>query len=133
MDYSISKFNKVCGIIGSMEKMSMVLVVQYNSETLCSDEGLMSWFQHQNATVNDDTISINDLEIQWNNMKRVNSLIFTVDVVEDADFPPILFNYVASLKNNETIISIAEESDSGYQLIFESNLDRFKKEILTDE
>tara|TARA_R110002110_G_scaffold415575_1_gene651198 strand:+ start:2205 stop:2552 length:348 start_codon:yes stop_codon:yes gene_type:complete len=115
-----------------MDKMSMVLVVQYDSETLCSDEELISWFHNRGLNDDEGVINIDGLELMWNNMKSVNSLIFTVNIIEDNEFPPVLFDYIRSLENKNTIISLAEESNSGYQLIFESNLEKFKKEILSE-
>ena len=114
-----------------MDKMSMVLVVRYDSESLCSDEELISWFHDRGLEDIEGVIKMDNLDLMWNNMKSVNSLIFTVNIVEDEDFPPILFEYIRSLENKNTIISLAEESNSGYQLIFESNLEKFKKEILS--
>jgi hypothetical protein len=116
-----------------MEKMSMVLVIMYDGESLCSDDALMNWFKERGCQVNENEIELKDKIIKWNNMRKVNSLIFTIDIENDDEFPSILFEFIGSLKNKDTIISLAEESPSGYQLIFEANLKRFREEIMAEE
>ena len=113
--------------------MSMVLVIRYDDEPLCATEGMVDWFTQRGVNIDDDNIEVGNVKIGWNNMKKVNSLIFTIDVENDEDFPPVLFEFIDSLRNKDTIISLAEESISGYQLIFEANLKRFQQEILVEE
>ena len=115
-----------------MEKMSMVLVIRYDDEPLCATETMIDWFAKREIKIDNDYIEVGNLKIAWNNMKKVNSLIFTIGVENDEDFPPVLFDFIGSLRNKDTIISLAEESISGYQLIFEANLKRFQ-EILVEE
>ncbi len=113
--------------------MSMVLVIMYDGESLCSDDALMDWFKKRKCQVNENEIQLENQIIKWNNMRKVNSLIFNLDVENDDDFPSILFEFIGNLKNKNTIISLAEESISGYQLIFEANLKRFQEEIMAEK
>lgn len=113
--------------------MSMVLVVRYEDEPLCADERFKNWFAVRGVSLDDNELQIGTQKVLWNNMRKVNSLMFTIDVDNDEDFPPILFDYVAHLENKDTIVSLAEESVSGYELIYEANLKRFQEELLSDE
>lgn len=93
----------------------MVLVVRYDDEPLCATQPMIDWFNERGIKTDDDNIEVGNLKIAWNNMKKVNSLIFTIAVENDEDFPPVLFDFIGSLRNKDTIISLAEESISGYQ------------------
>jgi len=116
-----------------MNDMSMVLAVRYNSEELCSPESMKSWFEEKSCNVEKTKIHSGNQSFDWAHMDSVNTLMFVVDAQEDRDFPPILFDYVLSLENDDTIVSLAEECPSGFALIFEANLKRFVKELLTGE
>ena len=118
---------------GVMETMSMVLVVRYNEEKLCSPESMKSWFENKECVVDDTKITTPSVSFDWSHMKMVNTLMFVVDVNEDEDFPAVLFDYIMDLEGDDTIISLAEEGMGSFHLIFEANRPRFVKELVEGE
>ena len=80
-----------------------------------------------------------DNKVNLDFMPKINTLSFGVRVEGDDDFPPLLFDFISSLKDNKTIVSLAEcvEGESIHsnkcELIYEANLKRFMKEIVNSE
>jgi hypothetical protein len=111
----------------------MVLVIRYNEEELCSPKKMSEWFTQKECEVSKTKISGEGFSFDWSHMKLVNSLMFVVDVDDDAEFPAILFAYILSLSEKDTIVSLAEESFMGYDLIFEADLPKFVNELIKEE
>ncbi len=109
--------------------MSMVLVIRYNDEELCSSKQMTEWFENKSYSVSETKIEGNGFSFDWTNMKLVNSLMFVIDAENDDDFPPVLFDYIQALNRDDTIVSLAEEGMGNYDLIFEANLPKFIAEL----
>jgi len=126
-------FIKVKDKVRCMEQMSMVLVIRYEGEQLCSPTQMTEWFESKSYKVGDTKIVGEQTSFEWAHMKMVNTLMFVVNTQEDVDFPSILFDFILNLKSKDTIVSLAEESQGGYKLVFEANLERFIKELVSGE
>jgi len=120
----------------------IVLAINYQDEPLCSsNSSIVDWLVKNNVKVDVDSdfFEVGGRKVDFDYMPKINTLSFGVQVDSDDDFPSLLFNFIDSLKNNNTIVSIAECFDetsihpSNCELIYEANLKRFKKEIVESE
>ncbi len=143
MVYSIINLIKVCIIFGGMNEMNtIILAINYSDEPVCSSlENIQSWFDKYNVSipVDEEYFILDDNKVNLDFMPKINTLSFGVRVEGDDDFPPLLFDFISSLKDNKTIVSLAEcvEGESIHtnkcELIYEANLKRFMKEIVNSE
>lgn len=139
----IKNLIKVHQRLGGMTKMGkIVLAINYQDEPLCnSNSTIVDWLVNNNVKVDVDSdyFEVGEMKVDFDYMPKINTLSFGVQVDNDADFPSLLFNFIDSLNDNKTIVSIAECFDetslkpSNCELIYEANLKRFKKEIIESE
>ena len=123
----------------------VVLAIQYKDEPLCINwESISDWFDEKGPPINreDENFLINGTPIQLDYMPKIQTLSFGV-ALEDSDedyqtFPQTLFDFIGDLKDNKTIVSLAECFDessfsSNCELIYEAELKKFIKVLLEDD
>ena len=140
---SIINLIKVCIIFWGMSDMNtIILAINYSDEPVCASlENIQLWFDKYNVSipVDEEYFMLEDNKINLDFMPKINTLSFGVKVEGDEDFPPLLFDFISSLEDSKTIVSLAECVDgesihsNRCELIYEANLKRFMKEIVNRE
>tara|TARA_R110002020_G_scaffold317108_1_gene532794 strand:- start:1390 stop:1776 length:387 start_codon:yes stop_codon:yes gene_type:complete len=110
-----------------------VLAIDMGDEVLKSNETVKAWFEERGCVVAGETISIGKVDINYSVYQRTSVTIFRFENEED-NFPVILLHFISDLQDKKgTSVSVAEETQFGYQTLVELNLQDFIKHIMTED
>jgi len=89
-----------------------VLAIDMVDEELSDEAVFNSWFSERGYDVGEEVISKGNEQIVYNLYSKANVFIFKFENTNDY-FPEILIDFISSLQNKETQISVAEEGQYG--------------------
>ena len=106
-----------------------IVAIDMGNENISGHKALMDWFNESGYEATEESVESDGQDIEYSFYERVGVVIYRFDNSNEY-FPSVVVDFINVLEDNsETTISVAEDSELGYQTLMEATVEDFRGNI----
>lgn len=106
-----------------------IVAIDMGDENISGHKALREWFINSGYEATEESVKSDGHDIDYSFYERVGVVIYRFDNSNDY-FPTVVIDFINVLvDNSDTTISVAEDSELGYQTLIEATAEDFRENI----